>query len=112
MAGKFEVYQDSAGKFRFRLKAGNGEVVATGQGTRACRAPRTAARPSSGPLTVPVWSRWTARRPELRAGRACGDHSRASGCGFDRFDQRWCGVRAGAARPLGASGLTLFRPGA
>ncbi|MFT4295698.1 MAG: DUF1508 domain-containing protein [Micropruina sp.] len=31
MAGKFEVYQDSAGKFRFRLKAGNGEVVATGQ---------------------------------------------------------------------------------
>jgi uncharacterized protein YegP (UPF0339 family) len=31
MAGKFEVYQDSAGKYRFRLKAGNGEVVATGQ---------------------------------------------------------------------------------
>ncbi|WP_298129179.1 DUF1508 domain-containing protein [Micropruina sp.] len=31
MAGKFEVYQDAAGKFRFRLKAGNGEVVATGQ---------------------------------------------------------------------------------
>lgn len=32
MAGKFEVYRDSAGKYRFRLKAGNGEVVATGQG--------------------------------------------------------------------------------
>ncbi|TWS22224.1 DUF1508 domain-containing protein [Tsukamurella sputi] len=31
MAGKFEVYEDSAGKFRFRLKAGNGEVVASGQ---------------------------------------------------------------------------------
>lgn len=31
MAGKFEVYEDGAGKFRFRLKAGNGEVVATGQ---------------------------------------------------------------------------------
>ncbi len=31
MAGKFEVYQDAAGKFRFRLKAGNGEVVASGQ---------------------------------------------------------------------------------
>ncbi len=31
MAGKFEVYQDAGGKFRFRLKAGNGEVVATGQ---------------------------------------------------------------------------------
>jgi uncharacterized protein YegP (UPF0339 family) len=31
MAGKFEVYQDKAGKFRFRLKAGNGQVVATGE---------------------------------------------------------------------------------
>ncbi|MFT3861184.1 YegP family protein [Micropruina sp.] len=31
MAGKFEVYEDAAGKFRFRLKSGNGEVVATGQ---------------------------------------------------------------------------------
>ncbi|MFT3968770.1 MAG: DUF1508 domain-containing protein [Micropruina sp.] len=31
MAGKFEVYRDAAGKFRFRLKAGNGEVVASGQ---------------------------------------------------------------------------------
>lgn len=32
MAGTFEVYEDKAGKFRFRLKAGNGEVVATGEG--------------------------------------------------------------------------------
>lgn len=32
MAGKFEVYQDKGGDWRFRLKAGNGEVVATGQG--------------------------------------------------------------------------------
>ncbi len=31
MAGKFEVYQDKGGKFRFRLKAGNGEVVAVGE---------------------------------------------------------------------------------
>ena len=31
MAGKFEVYQDKAGKFRFRLKAGNGEIVASGE---------------------------------------------------------------------------------
>jgi uncharacterized protein len=31
MAGKFEVYQDRAGKYRFRLKAGNGEVVAQGE---------------------------------------------------------------------------------
>ena len=31
MAGKFEIYTDKAGKFRFRLKAGNGEVVDTGE---------------------------------------------------------------------------------
>jgi len=31
MAGKFEVYEDKSGKFRFRLEAGNGEVVASGQ---------------------------------------------------------------------------------
>ncbi|HEY5664186.1 MAG TPA: YegP family protein [Ilumatobacter sp.] len=32
MAGKFEVYQDKKGEFRFRLKAGNGQVIATGEG--------------------------------------------------------------------------------
>jgi uncharacterized protein YegP (UPF0339 family) len=31
MAGKFELYEDKAGKFRFRLKAGNGEVIAVGE---------------------------------------------------------------------------------
>ncbi len=31
MPGKFEVYTDKAGKYRFRLKAGNGEVIATGE---------------------------------------------------------------------------------
>jgi uncharacterized protein YegP (UPF0339 family) len=31
MAAKFEIYEDAAGGFRFRLKAGNGEVVATGE---------------------------------------------------------------------------------
>jgi uncharacterized protein len=31
MAGKFEVYEDRAGKFRFRLKAANGQVVASGE---------------------------------------------------------------------------------
>lgn len=31
MAGKFEVYEDKGGKFRFRLKAGNGEVIASGE---------------------------------------------------------------------------------
>jgi uncharacterized protein YegP (UPF0339 family) len=31
MPGKFEVYQDKAGKHRFRLKAAYGEVVAVGE---------------------------------------------------------------------------------
>ncbi|MEA2774421.1 MAG: uncharacterized protein QOD93_7383 [Acetobacteraceae bacterium] len=32
MAGKFDLYKDSRGEFRFRLKAGNGEIIATGEG--------------------------------------------------------------------------------
>ena len=31
MAGKFEVYQDKKKQYRFRLKAGNGQVIATGE---------------------------------------------------------------------------------
>ena len=31
MAGKFELYKDKSGEFRFRLKAGNGEIIATGE---------------------------------------------------------------------------------
>ncbi len=31
MAAKFEIYQDAKGEYRFRLKAGNGEIVATGE---------------------------------------------------------------------------------
>ena len=30
MAGKFELYTDKSGEYRFRLKAGNGEVIALG----------------------------------------------------------------------------------
>lgn len=29
---KYEVYQDKAGEYRFRLKARNGEIIATGEG--------------------------------------------------------------------------------
>jgi uncharacterized protein YegP (UPF0339 family) len=31
MPGKFEVYQDKKGGYRFRLKASNGQIIATGQ---------------------------------------------------------------------------------
>lgn len=50
MAGKFEVYEDRSGQWRFRLKAGNGEIVATGEGyssksavRQGCEAVRRAA---------------------------------------------------------------------
>jgi hypothetical protein len=31
MAGKFELYKDRADKYRFRLKAGNGEIIAASE---------------------------------------------------------------------------------
>lgn len=32
---KFEMYADKAGEFRFRLKAKNGQIIATGEGYKA-----------------------------------------------------------------------------
>jgi len=32
MAGKFELFTDKAGEYRFRLKAGNGEVILASEG--------------------------------------------------------------------------------
>jgi len=32
MAGKFELYTDKGGEFRFRLKAGNGEIILASEG--------------------------------------------------------------------------------
>jgi uncharacterized protein YegP (UPF0339 family) len=31
VAGKFELFTDNAGKYRFRLKASNGQVIAASQ---------------------------------------------------------------------------------
>jgi uncharacterized protein len=35
MAAKFEIYKDKAGEFRFRLKAANGEVIASSEGYKS-----------------------------------------------------------------------------
>jgi hypothetical protein len=32
MAGKFEIYADKSGDYRFRLKAGNGEIILSSEG--------------------------------------------------------------------------------
>jgi len=37
MAGKFELYTDRRGEYRFRLKAGNGEVIAVSEGYKSKR---------------------------------------------------------------------------
>jgi len=35
MAGKFELFKDVRGEYRFRLKAGNGEIIATSEGYKS-----------------------------------------------------------------------------
>ncbi len=35
---KFEIYKDKAGEFRFRLKATNGQIIATGEGYTTMKA--------------------------------------------------------------------------
>ena len=40
MAGKYEIYKDKAGEFRFRLKASNGQTILASEGYKskdACR---------------------------------------------------------------------------
>ena len=34
---KFEIYADKSGEFRFRLKAKNGQIIATGEGYKAMK---------------------------------------------------------------------------
>jgi uncharacterized protein len=35
MAGKFEIYKDARGEFRFRLMAANGEIIASSEGYKS-----------------------------------------------------------------------------
>ena len=35
MAGKFEIYKDKAGEFRFRLKSSNGQAILASEGYKA-----------------------------------------------------------------------------
>ncbi len=89
MAGKFEVYEDQAGKFRFRLKAGNGEVVASGQGYESLAGAKARVR---GRAT-------SRRRRDRRRGLSLGrtkPKARIRGCG-----------PSGLAPPVGLEPTTL-----
>lgn len=58
MACKFEVYQDTASKFRWRLNAGNGEIVASGEAYEskqaAIRGTEAVQRAAAGAAVVEV----------------------------------------------------------
>ncbi|WLQ05828.1 YegP family protein [Arthrobacter oryzae] len=62
MAGKFELYKDKAGAFRFRLKAGNGEVIATGEACKtkaaALKGIESVKNSASGATTVDLTVAW------------------------------------------------------
>ncbi|MCT8327965.1 YegP family protein [Albidovulum sediminis] len=40
MAGKFELYKDNGGEFRFRLKAGNGQTILASEGYKTMASAR------------------------------------------------------------------------
>jgi len=35
MSGKFEIFEDKSGEFRWHLRAGNGEIIASSQGYKS-----------------------------------------------------------------------------
>jgi len=35
MSGKFEIFEDKGGEFRWHLRAGNGEIIASSQGYKS-----------------------------------------------------------------------------
>jgi uncharacterized protein len=68
MAGKFEITKDKAGKFRFRLKAANGEIIATSEAYESRPAPRTASSPCKRTHPARRWSTCLTRPRRSRRG--------------------------------------------
>ncbi len=67
MAGKFELYKDAADKYRFRLKAGNGEIIAVGESDES-KPSRSTALTRSG--ATPPTPASTTRPTESRSATA------------------------------------------
>ena len=55
MAGKFEPHKDKSGKFRFRLQASNGQVIATGEAYETKASALNGVEPVKIPLTPVPW---------------------------------------------------------
>lgn len=65
MAGKFELYRDKGGEFRFRLKAGNGQVILASEGYKTKASARNGI--DSVRRNGPVDARY--ERKETKAGK-------------------------------------------
>ncbi|EOQ94740.1 PF07411 domain protein [Leptospira wolbachii serovar Codice str. CDC] len=55
MSAKFEIYKDKAGEFRFRLKAANGEIIASSEGyssKQACESGITSVKNNAGTAEI------------------------------------------------------------
>ncbi|EMY68115.1 YegP family protein [Leptospira vanthielii] len=55
MSAKFEIYKDKAGEFRFRLKAANGEIIASSEGyssKQACENGITSVKNNAGTAEI------------------------------------------------------------
>ncbi len=55
-AARFEIIKDKAGKFRWHLKAANGEIIAASQAYEKKETPRRAFRRLRRPLPTPQLS--------------------------------------------------------
>ena len=67
MAGKFELYTDARSEYRFRLKAGNEEIIATSEGYK----PKASASTASSRCRRTHLTRRSTTRPKR------GQHSQA-----------------------------------
>lgn len=67
MAGKFELYTNAGGRFRFRVKAANGEIIASS--SEACDAKRVPSAGSSQFAPTRLTSLSTTRPSRVRTGR-------------------------------------------
>ena len=101
MAGKFEVYKDARSKFRFRLKSGNGQIIAVGEAYEsmpACLAGIEAIRAAAPSATV---ADMTMAGSQVKAGAGA---SAGNGAGTSTKHSAGASMKAGAGAGSAAKG--------